>query len=116
MDSTDIILSLNEEMDAIGEQQFVFLWYSGYKENFTEADKKVIYAGSSTGQSPIVITRKDFIIEGNLSLEIETSSTKEKRLQKETAWRTQNSPLILQDPEINQSSKRIVLRKLLLAG
>jgi hypothetical protein len=63
MDATDIILSLNEEMDAIGEQQFTFLWYSGYREHFSEADKKVIYAGSSTGQAPIVITRKDFIIE-----------------------------------------------------
>jgi hypothetical protein len=63
MDATDILLSLNEEMDAIGEQQYAFLWYDSYHENFTDADKKVIYAGSSTGQSPIVITRKDFIIE-----------------------------------------------------
>lgn len=115
MDATDIILSLNEEMDAIGEQQYVMLWYSAYYENFTQADKKVIYAGSSTGQSPVVITRKDFIIDGNLSLQVETSQERETRLQKETAWRTQNSPMILQDPEINQSSKRIVLRKLLLA-
>lgn len=115
MDATDIILSLNEEMDAIGEQQYVMLWYSAYYENFTQADKKVIYAGSSTGQSSVVITRKDFIIDGNLSLQVETSQERETRLQKETAWRTQNSPMILQDPEINQSSKRIVLRKLLLA-
>ncbi len=115
MDATDILLSLNEEMDAIGEQQYAFLWYDSYHENFTDADKKVIYAGSSTGQSPIVLTRKDFIIEWNLSLQIETSQERENRLQKETAWRTQNSPLILQDPEINQSSKRIVMRKLLLA-
>jgi hypothetical protein len=115
MDATDIILSLNEEMDAIGEQQLVILWFSGYREHFTEADKKIIYAGSSTGQVPVTITKKDFIIEGNLSLEIETSATKEKRLQKETAWRTQNSPLILQDPSINQSTKRIIMRKLLLA-
>lgn len=116
MDSTDIILSLNEEMDSIWEQKFTFLWYSAYREHFNEADKKVIYAGSSTGRSSIVLTRKDFIIEGNLSLEVETESTREKRLVRESAWRTQNSPLILQDPEINQSSKRIVLRKLLLSG
>jgi hypothetical protein len=116
MDATDILLSLNEEMDAVGEQQYVILWYASYHEKFTDADKKVIYAGSSTGQSPIVLTRKDFIIDGNLSLQIETSQERENRLQKETAWRTQNSPLILQDPEINQSSKRIVMRKLLLAG
>ena len=63
MDATDVILSLNEEMDSIGEQQFAILWYSSYRENFTEADKKIIYAGSSTGQAPIIITRKDFIIE-----------------------------------------------------
>lgn len=63
MDATDIILSLNEEMDAIGEQQLVILWFSGYREHFTEADKKIIYAGSSTGQVPVTITKKDFIIE-----------------------------------------------------
>lgn len=115
MDSADVIFSLNEEMDAIGEQQFANIHFETYADKFTEADKKVIYAGSSTGQSALVITRKDFIIDGNLSLQIETSSAREKRLAKETAWRTQNSPLILQDPEINQSSKRIVMRKLLLA-
>lgn len=115
MDSADIMFSLNEEMDAIGEQQFANIHFETYADKFTEADKKVIYAGSSTGQSALVITRKDFIIDGNLSLQIETSSAREKRLAKETAWRTQNSPLILQDPEINQSSKRIVMRKLLLA-
>lgn len=116
MNSADIIFSLNEEMDAIGEQQFANIHFETYADKFTEADKKVIYAGSSTGRTPLVITRKDFIIDGNLSLEIETSSAREKRLAKETAWRTQNSPLILQDPNINESSKRIVLRKLLLAG
>lgn len=115
MDSADVIFSLNEEMDAIGEQQFVNIHFETYAEKFTEADKKVIYAGSSTGQSALIITKKDFLIDGNLSLQVETSSAREKRLAKETAWRTQNSPLILQDPRINDSSKRIVLRKLLLA-
>ena len=115
LDAADVIFSLNEEMDAIGEQQFVNIHFQTYAEKFKEADKKVIYAGSSTGQSAIVITRKDFIIDGNLSLEVETSAAREKRLAKETAWRTQNSPLILQDPEINQSSKLIIMRKLLLA-
>ena len=115
MDSADVIFSLNEEMDAIGEQQFANIHFETYADKFTEADKKIIYAGSSTGESARVITRKDFIIDGNLSLQIETSSAREKRLAKETAWRTQNSPLILQDPEINQSSKRIIMRKLLLA-
>ena len=115
MDSADVIFSLNEEMDAMGEQQFVNIHFETYAEKFTEADKKIIYAGSSTGQTAIIITRKDFIIDGNLSLEVETSSQREKRLAKETAWRTQNAPLVLQDPTINDSSKRIVLRKLLLA-
>ena len=115
MDSADVIFSLNEEMDAIGEQQFANIHFETYADKFTKADKKIIYAGSSTGESALVITRKDFIIDGNLSLQIETSSAREKRLAKETAWRTQNSPLILQDPEINQSSKRIIMRKLLLA-
>lgn len=116
MDSTDIILSLNEEMDAVWEQQFAFLWYAGYYKNFTSADKKVIYAGSSTWESPMILTKKDFIIEWNLSLKVETSQEKQDRLKKDTAWRTQTSPLILQDQSINQSSKRIAMRNLLIAG
>lgn len=114
-DNTDINLSLNEEIDAIGEMTFTNLWYDGYYVNFSEADKKLIYAGSSTGMSPVILERKDFIIEGNLSIEVETSKVKAERQIKENAWRTQNSPLILQDPSINDSSKRIVLRKLLLS-
>jgi hypothetical protein len=116
MDQTDIILSLNEEMDAIGEQQFCILWYSSYFENFKKADRKIVYAGATTGQSQLVLKREDFIIDGNLSLEIETMAEKEKRFAKETAWRTQNNPMILQDPSINEASKRIVLRKALQAG
>lgn len=115
MDSADVIFSLNEEMDAIGEQQFVNIHFETYADKFTEADKKVIYAGSSTGQSALIITRKDFIIDGNLSLQIETSSAREKRMAKEVAFRTQINPLILQDPSINDSSKRIAMRKHLIA-
>lgn len=115
MDATDTMLSLNEEMDAIGEQQFVNIWYQTYQEKFTEADKKVIYAWSSSGRTPLIITRKDFIIDWNLSLQIESSTERKKRLSEELAFRTQTSPLILQDPTINQSSKRIVMRKQLLS-
>ena len=115
MDSADVIFSLNEEMDAIGEQQFVNIHFETYAEKFTEADKKVIYAGSSTGQSALEITRKDFILDGNISLKVETSSEREKRMAKEVAFRTQINPLILQDPSINDSSKRIAMRKHLLA-
>lgn len=115
MDSADVIFSLNEEMDAIGEQQFVNIHFETYAEKFTEADKKVIYAGSSTGQSALIITRKDFILDGNISLKVETSSEREKRMAKEVAFRTQINPLILQDPSINDSSKRIAMRKHLLA-
>lgn len=116
MENTDINLSLNEEMDAIGEQQFVLLWASSYKENFTSADKKVIYAGQSTWQSPIILSKKDFVLAGNLSMEVETSKAKEERQRRENAWRVQQSPLILQDPNINDASKRIVMRNLLLSS
>jgi len=33
-DNTDINLSLNEEIDAIGDEQYVKLWFSGYYQNF----------------------------------------------------------------------------------
>lgn len=44
--NTEINLSLNEELDLIGEEQFVQIWFAGYYQNFQDADKKLIFAGS----------------------------------------------------------------------
>ena len=41
MNSADVIFSLNEEMDAMGEQQFVNIHFETYAEKFTEADKRL---------------------------------------------------------------------------
>lgn len=60
--NTDVNLALNEELDLIGEEQFVVQWFSGYYENFTDADKKLVFAGIGTTQQPLNISRKDFII------------------------------------------------------
>jgi len=42
--NTDVNLSLNEEIHAIGDDQFVRIWFGGYYQNFTGADKKLVYA------------------------------------------------------------------------
>lgn len=115
-DNTDINLSLNEEIDAIGDEQYVKLWFSGYYQNFEKGDRKTVFAGSSTGQIAIVLKREDFVFEGNLTLSIETSAQTEERRRKEAAAYIQTAPLILQDPTINEASKRTTLRRLMQAN
>lgn len=79
MDSLDQLISLNEDVDMIGEEQLVYQWFYGYYENFTDADKKLVLAASGTQTMPITLKRKDFIIDGNLSIKIETSTATEMR-------------------------------------
>lgn len=63
MDSLDLLISLNEEIDMIGEEQLVYQWFYGYYENFTEADKKLVLAASGTQTMPLTLSRKDFVID-----------------------------------------------------
>jgi hypothetical protein len=63
MDSLDILISLNEDVDLIGEEQMVRQWFYGYYENFTDADTKLVFAASGTQTLPIDLKRKDFIID-----------------------------------------------------
>lgn len=60
--------------------------------------------------------REDFIYDGNLILSIETSAQTEERKRKEAAAYIQTAPLILQDPTINEASKRTTLRRLMSAN
>jgi len=106
--NTDVNLQLNEEVHAIGDEQFVKLWFSGYYRNFASGDKKLVYAGSSTGQTAIVLNRKEFVYEGNLNLSIESSIMVEERKRKESAATLQVTPLIL--PSLNAASKLKYLR------
>lgn len=80
--NTDINLALNEEIDMIGEEQLVKQWFFGYYENFTNADTKLVLAGIGTTQQPLKLKRKDFIIEGNLSIKIVSSAETEREKQK----------------------------------
>lgn len=79
--NTDVNLALNEELDLIGEEQFVVQWFSGYYENFTDADKKLVFAGIGTTQQPLNISRKDFIINWNLSIKIISTAETQKQKQ-----------------------------------
>jgi len=80
--NTDINLALNEEIDLIGEEQFVMQWFYGYYENFTDADKKLVFAGIGTTQQPLQITRKEFIINGNLSIKLTSTAETERQKQR----------------------------------
>lgn len=106
--NTDVNLSLNEQIHAIGDDQFVRIWFGGYYQNFTSGDKKLVYAGSSTGKSAIVLKRKDFIFEGNLNISVESSIMSEERKKKEMAATTVVTPVLL--PSLNAASKIKYLR------
>lgn len=106
--NTDINLEINEEIHSIGDEQWISLWFGGYYQNFTDGDKKLIYAGSSTAKEAIILKRKDFIYNGNLSISIESSIGREDRLRKELAATVQVTPLIL--ASMNPASKRLYER------
>lgn len=106
--NTDVNLSLNEEIHAIGDDQFVRIWFGGYYQNFASGDKKLIYAGSSTGKQAIIIKRKDFIYEGNLSISVESNIQSEERKRKEMAATVQITPILL--PSLKEASKIKYLR------
>ena len=106
--NTDINLSLNEEIHAIGDDQFVRIWFGGYYQNFADGDKKLVYAGSSTGKQAIVLKRKDFIFEGNLNISVESNIMSEDRKRKEMAATVQVTPILL--PSISPASKIKYLR------
>lgn len=106
--NTDVNLSLNEEIHNIGDEQFITIWFGGYYNNFTSWDKKLVFAGSSTASTPMVLRKSDFIYEWNLSISIESNIASEERKRKEAAASVQVSWLIM--PSINQASKIMYLR------
>lgn len=80
--NTDINLALNEEIDLIWEEQFIEQWFYGYYENFTDADKKLVFAWIGTTEQPLQIKRSDFIIDGNLSIKLISTAETEKQKQR----------------------------------
>lgn len=111
MDSLDILISLNEEIDLIGEEQFVYQWFYGYYENFTGADKKLVLAASGTQTMPLQLKRSDFILDGNLSIKLETSTESETRKNKARVNYAQFYTFVQTDPNISSVSKLIALRQ-----
>lgn len=109
--NTDINLSLNTKLDNISEENLAMEWIKGYYINFTSADSKIIYASSGFMEMPLVIKKKDFFIEWNFKIEIETSTESEARKNKQRLAFNQTVPLILQDPWVPEVSKRRALRR-----
>mgnify|MGYP003674663622 CR=1 FL=1 len=110
--NTDVNLNLNEEIDLIGEEQGVQIWFSGYYQNFSDADSKLIFAWMWTSEVPIQLKKKDFLYEGNLAISIESNAQTEARKRKQAQAYLVTWPLILQDESINEWSKRHTLRRI----
>lgn len=111
MDSLDILISLNEEIDLIGEEQFVYQWFYGYYENFTDADRKLVLAASGTQTMPLQLKRSDFILDGNLSIKLESSTETESRKNRARVNFSQFYTFVSADPNISSISKLIALRE-----
>lgn len=101
--NTDVNLQINEEIHSIWDEQWIKFWFGWYYQNFKDWDKKLVYAWSQTGQSALMLKRKDFIYEWNLSLSLEWSLAREDRLKKELAATVQVTPLIMAD--LNPAAK-----------
>lgn len=112
MDSLDILISLNEEVDLIGEEQMVRQWFYGYYENFKDADKKLVFAASGTQTLPIELKRKDFVLDGNLSIDIESSTETEKKKNRARVNFSNYYAFIQSNPDISSISKLVALREL----
>lgn len=112
MDSLDILISLNEEIDLIGEEQFIYQWFYGYYENFTDADKKLVIASSGTQTMPLQLKRSDFIIDWNLSIKLESSTETEMKKSKARANYAQLYTFVQAEPNVSSVSKLIALRQL----
>ena len=111
MDSLDILIGLNEEVDLIGEEQMVRQWFYGYYENFTNADSKLVFASSGTQTLPINLKRKDFILDGNLSIDIESSTETETKKNRARVNFANYYAFIQGNPDISSISKLVALRE-----
>ena len=111
MDSLDILISLNEEVDLIGEEQLIRQWFYGYYENFTNADTKLVFASSGTQTLPVDLERKDFIIDGNLSIDIESSTQTETKKNRARVNFANYYAFIQNNPDISSISKLVALRE-----
>ena len=111
MDSLDILISLNEEVDLIGEEQLIRQWFYGYYENFTNADTKLVFASSGTQTLPVDLKRKDFIIDGNLSIDIESSTQTETKKNRARVNFANYYAFIQNNPDISSISKLVALRE-----
>lgn len=111
MDSLDILMSLNEEIDLIGEEQFIYQLFYGYYENFTWADRKLVLAASGTQTMPLQLKRSDFILDWNLSIKLETSTETESRKNRARINFGNFYAAIQADPNVSSVSKLIALRE-----
>lgn len=109
--NTDINLALNEEIDLIGEEQFIEQWFYGYYENFTDADKKLVFAGVGTTEQPLQIKRSDFIIDGNLSIKLVSTAETEKQKQRKKVNFSQYYAFLQWLPWVPQISLITALRE-----
>ncbi len=71
-DSTDINLAFTAKIDAIGYERLIKVWYEGYKIEFKEWDKKLVYIQTWFGSMPRELRKKDFLTDIALKIKIET--------------------------------------------
>lgn len=104
---------LGSKINAWGEKRFWKLWYRLYKQNFQEAEVKVVRIKSALGSQFVKISRKTFITNQDPDIYIGSKLEIEQKRQRDRVAFASVVPLLLQDPSTPNVSRNFIKRHLL---
>ena len=108
--NANVRLWLNVEINNWAEKKFWKLWYRTYQEYFSNADRKLIRVSAWFWISNVEFKKDDFIWGENIDIVVESRKVVEQQRMKMKVDYMAKLPLILQDQNLPQISKKIALR------
>ena len=100
-------------INNIWEKHFWFLWYRAYKENFWDAEKKIIRVTNSLWSQNIEFSKKDLFTTKDPDIEVISNTELTTERQKQSVQLTPLLMNIIADPGASKISKTMAQRKLL---
>lgn len=100
-------------INNIWEKQFWKLWYRSYRENFNEAEKKIIRVSNSLWVQNIEFTKDDIFAKSDPDVEIKSKTEIANEREKQKATLTPILLAIINNPTKSQISRTMAERKLL---
>ena len=104
---------LGSKINAWGERRFWKLWYRLYRQNFKDAEVKIIRIQSALGALFSRITRKSFITNQDPDIFIGSKLEIEQKRYRDRLSFAAIAPMLLQDPSLPLSSRNFTKRYLL---